>query len=655
MIFEKIKDEINQYINQVLKYYGLRDNELIFEISETPNKEFGDFSTNVAFSLSKILKMNPVEIAKNIVSDILPGIITKYTKERFVDSYSFEKPGFINFKINLKYFLNYFFLNINELNSLPKIDNNKGLILIEHTSVNPNKALHVGHIRNLIIGDSLYRMLRSFNYQVKVLNYVDDSGLQVADIIVGLKYAGFSTHPEKTEKFDHYCGNYVYVKINELYSTRPDLEIKRKEVLKELEDPNSEISLYTKEIVRMVLQDQLHTCWRLKCHYDILNFESQIIQSNLWSSIFNTLKDNNIIQFEVSGQNSGCWIFKSKSEGDKVLVRSDSTITYFAKDIPYAAWKLGFIKNPFEFKVFSQQWDSTNLLETKLKMEKNHEILYNSNINPLNAKKIIKVITVIDFRQERLQNILLEILEKLGIEKSKYNYLGYEPVALSKNTAELLGVVTDNKKITQMSGRKGIFIEADSALDMLEEKSYEEVKKRNPDLTEKEIKYISKEIAISAIRYFFIKHDIGKTIIFDIKDSLSLEGDTGPYIQYSYARGNKVFNKLTNIDKIQNQSTELDGSDKDFDLNEIEVDLIKHLCKFSMVLKDSVTHLEPKIIAKYLFNLSTLFNNFYESSPILREEIEHTIKQLRIKILVATLDVMKYTMNLIGITPLEKM
>jgi arginyl-tRNA synthetase len=650
MLFENVKDEIKYLMKKVLLNYNLNDNEIDFEVSEPPIKEYGDFSCNLAFLLSKIFRKSPYEIAKEIVNDILP----KYDKNKnnfLIETISVEKPGFINFRIDLKKFLKMFFLKIKEESKIPAYGNLEELILIEHTSVNPNKALHVGHVRNAVIGDSLYRLLSATGHNVKVLNYVDDSGLQIADIIVAFKYANIPIEEEEkrndtSKKFDHYCGNYVYVKINELYSTRQDLELERKIVLKELENPHSQISSFTRQIVNRILIDQLQTCWDIKCHYDILNFESQIIQSNLWESIFKILKEKQIIQFETTGRNTGCWVFKSQKEGDKVLVRSDSTITYFAKDIPYAMWKLGCIENPFEFEVFSQQWDNTNLYQTK--MVKGKEPSFSNNL--INFDKIKKVITIIDFRQERLQSLLLEILNRIGIEKSKYIYLGYEPVTLSNNTAELLGINLENKKSTQMSGRKGIFIEADAALNLLINKSFDEVKKRNLGISEIEATYIAKEIAISAIRYYFIKQDMGKMITFDIHDSLSLEGDTGPYIQYSYARGMRIMDK---IEDKRDPLNDMELSDLDLALNDNEIELIKHLCKFSTIIKESVYNYEPKLVAKYLFKLSTLFNNFYESSPILKEMGNKKI--IRIKILYSSLLIMNHCMEIIGITPLYKM
>jgi arginyl-tRNA synthetase len=650
MLFETTKQEIRHQMKEVLSHYNLNENNSIdFEISEPPLKEYGDFSCNIAFPLSKILKKSPLEIANDIAHNILPFHYGKNNSKSLIELVSVEKPGFINFKIDIRRFSSKFFSDLPLITQIPKCGTANELILIEHTSVNPNKALHVGHLRNSIIGDCLYRLLLATDHNVKVLNYVDDSGLQVADIIVAFKYAGFPIEEENNniikKKFDNYCGNHVYVKINELYPTRPDLERQRKIILKDLENPNSEITSFTQQIVKRILIGQLETCWNLKCHYDILNFESQIIQSSLWDTVFKKLKEKQIIQFEDSGKNIGCWIYKSKKEGDKVLVRSDSTITYFAKDIPYALWKLGYVKNPFIYEIFSHQWDETNLYQTKVKKRKK-EMHYDYHL--IDFDKVKKVITIIDFRQERLQSLLLEILGDLGIEKTKYNYLGYEPVTLSQNTAELLGINLENKKSTQISGRKGIFIDADSALNLLIKKSLDEIKKRNLDIHESEAKDIAKEIAISAIRYYFVKQDIGKMITFDIHDSLNLDGDTGPYIQYSYARGKRILFKINNKNNCLN-----DTDANSLVLNNNEIELIKYLCKFSSIIKDSVNNKDPKIVARYLFTLSTLFNNFYERSPILKETEDK--KKSRIKILHSALLIMKHCMEVIGITPLEKM
>ena len=663
MIIENVVNRIDQFLDEVLKFYNLTKSDINFDISEPHVKDFGDFSTNICFLLAKKLKKPPIDIADHIVNTILPSNSTLMNKNGLIESVSFVNPGFINFRINNKLFVREFF---KEVTDNPKLitenvglSNSNELILIEHTSVNPNKALHVGHLRNAVIGDCLYRILRITGKEVRVINYIDDSGVQVADIIVGFKHAGLPIRVENQDsskekiKFDQYCGSEIYVKTNELYKSRPDLEAKRKTVLKELENPESETSHFTKTIVERVLNDQLRTCWNLRCRYDLLSFESQIVQSNLWSDIFSILRDKQIINYEKDGKNAGCWVYKSRNEGDKVLVRSDLTLTYFAKDIPFAVWKLGYLRNPFDYLFYTNQWDASILYSTNINKNQFQKLGTDSHIGKeliIDFNKISKVITIIDSRQERLQNLLLEILGKLGMD-SKYKYLGYEPVILSQSSLNSLGLDGEDKNSLHMSGRKGIYIEADKALSILEERAKVETRKRNPELSEEETAFISKEISISAIRYFFIKFDLGKMVTFDINESLSLEGDTASYIQYAYARGKRVEDK--NFDLIlkkQDKTEEQTG----INLSSSEIELIKHICRYDIELKQAANNIDPKVLSKYLFQLATFFNNFYEKSPILKEKNE-VLATYRALILNKSLEILKTCMNLLGITPLMRM
>ena len=665
MIIENVISEIRLSLEVVLTFYNLTKSEINFEISEPHVKDFGDFSTNICFLLAKKLKKSPYEIAEHIVNTILPTSSILMNKNGLIESVSFVNPGFINFKINNKVFVREFFKKVaNNPKSEPE---NKDfsepyeLILIEHTSVNPNKALHVGHLRNAVIGDCLYRILRTAGKDVRVINYIDDSGVQVADIIVGFKHAGFSTRiddqeiPKEKTKFDHYCGNEIYVKTNDLYKNRPDLVIKRKSILKELEDPESETSRFTQTIVDRVLRDQLTTCWNLRCRYDLLSFESQIVQSNLWTDIFLILRDKEIIYYEKVGKNAGCWMYKSAKEGDKVLVRSDLTLTYFAKDIPFAVWKLGYLRNPFDYVFYANQWDASILYRTNIKKNRCEISEAKSDSGKetmIDFNRVSKVITIIDSRQERLQNLLVEILGKLGMD-SKYKYLGYEPVILSQNSLDSLGISADDKNSLHMSGRKGIYIEADRALSILEERSKVETRNRNPELSEEEIAFISKQISISAIRYFFIKFDLGKMITFDINESLSLEGDTASYIQYAYARGKRVEDKKIEANLLKKQN-KLENRIEILDFSSTEIELIKHLCRYEIELNQAANNIDPKVLSKYLFELATMFNNFYEKSPILKEKNE-MLATHRAWILNSTLEILKRCMNIIGITPLMRM
>jgi arginyl-tRNA synthetase len=663
MIVEYVVNSIDQFLEEVLKFYDLTKSDINFDISKPHVKDFGDFSTNICFLLAKKLKKPPIDIAAHIVNTILPSNSTLMDKNGLIESVSFVNPGFINFRINNKLFVREFFKEITD-NPKPIIENeglaiSNELILIEHTSVNPNKALHVGHLRNAVIGDCLYRILSITGKDVRVINYIDDSGVQVADIIVGFKHAGLPIKKENEDsskekiKFDQYCGSEIYVKTNELYKSRPDLETKRKTVLKELENPESETSHFTKTIVDRVLKDQLRTCWNLRCRYDLLSFESQIVQSNLWFDIFSILRDKQIINYEKDGKNAGCWVYKSTNEGDKVLVRSDLTLTYFAKDIPFAVWKLGYLRNPFDYLFYTNQWDASILYRTNIKKNQSQKIGTDSHIGKefiIDFNRISKVITIIDSRQERLQNLLLEILGKLGMD-SKYKYLGYEPVILSQSSLNSLGIDGEDKNSLHMSGRKGIYIEADKALSILEERAKVETRRRNPELSEEETAFISKEISISAIRYFFIKFDLGKMVTFDINESLSLEGDTASYIQYAYARGKRVEDK--NFDLILKKQDKTE-EETEMNLSSTEIELIKHMCRYDIELKQAANNIDPKVLSKYLFQLATMFNNFYEKSPILKEKNE-VLATYRALILKKSLEILKTCMKLVGITPLMRM
>jgi len=369
LTFRLLIDEIRELLSTSLSNLGY--NQQDFNISESPRKEFGDLSCNVAFLLSKKLKKKPFDIANEIIKEELNPYIERKKANKsvsFILSVESHPSGYINFKANivnlashtLKAVLenaNYGFMNIGHYQK----------ITIEHTSINPNKALHVGHMRNVIIGDILYRILKATNYEARVLNYIDDSGLQVADIVVGFKFGGLPLYAnDKSIKFDQYCGDEVYVKINEMYKDDHNLQEKRRLVLKEIEQGTSEIAQFALEISVRVLKDQLKTCWRMKAHYDLLNFESHIVISGLWSKSFEMLKQNCIATLQTQGKNKDCWVIPQDNEEEKVIVRSDGTVTYIAKDIPYAAWKLGLVEDPFFYYRFADQWDGSILWATTL-------------------------------------------------------------------------------------------------------------------------------------------------------------------------------------------------------------------------------------------------------------------------------------------------
>ncbi len=589
MTLRLLYDEIRSKIGIICD--ELKFPRVEFEVSEATRPEFGDVSCNVAFLLAKPLRKKPSDIAEIISNEY------KKNLGRFVKQISAHQSGYINFIANYLE-LNNSTMKFAAQKTYGNINIGKNTkIVVEHTSVNPNKALHIGHARNIIIGDTISRILQKAQYDVRVLNYVDDSGLQVADIIVGFKYGGFSPEPPEGQKFDHYCGDIVYINMTKKYETDSKLVEKRALVLKELEEGKSEIAKFSNDITRRVLEEQLRTCWRLGATYDCLNFESQIVQSDLWKIIFDKMKSIGIIELEKEGKNAGCWVIKSESEEDKVLVRSNGTATYIAKDIPYAAWKLGLLDDPFYYKKYVEQPNGRILWETALEKSGNRLDFTGD-----------RVITVIDSRQSRLQKIITKIMTSFKSQQGAYFHLGYESVTLSPETAKALGVDTGGKQ-AQMSGRKGIYVNADFVLDILGVRTYDEAKKRNPELDEMSLVKISEQVAVGALRYAMIRQDLDKIITFDMTESLSLEGDTGPYIQYSYARAARILEKA----KVEPRF------DVSFDniTTEHEINLIKSIAKFDLQIEDAVKNLSPKIIARYCYDLAVAFNAFYEHVRVL--------------------------------------
>jgi arginyl-tRNA synthetase len=633
--------EVRELVSSALTSAGYPVIE--FDVSEPPQHAFGDLSCNVAFLLSKHLKKPPTKIATELAEAIRPRLQGSYILS------ADPAGGYINFRAN------YARLSPATLSHVLSNPENYGYpnsgqdmhIVIEHTSINPNKALHVGHMRNVIIGDTLYRIMRATNHRTTVLNYIDDSGVQIADIVVGFKFAGFPVAPPtKNQKFDHYCGDEVYVKINEIYEKDPQVAEKRKLVLKEIEEGKSEIARFAMEITLRVLQEQLKTCWRMKAHYDLLNFETHIVGSKLWSKAFELLKSNGIAKYETEGKNKGCWVIegKEKEEEDKVLVRSDGTATYIAKDIPYAAWKLGLVEDPFYYQEYTKQWDGSTLYATTLADGSNSKSI---------GKKFNggqRVITIIDSRQSRLQRIISQVLSKIGVGGShKYFHLSYEAVTLSSDTAKEFGIDIGDRQFMHMSGRKGIYVNADYVLDALHTKAYKEVKTRNPDFSDQQLNKIADEISISAIRYNMIKQDLDKIITFDIKESLSLEGDTGPYLQYAYARSQRILEK-------SEQSIIAGKTDFAFDrlTNESEIALIKEIAKLDLVVENAAKSLCPKSLARYAYNLAMTFNLFYEKVPVLREQ-DNEVRMARLGLVKAFGIALKNTLEVLGITALDRM
>lgn len=634
-------DEIQQRLRDVIRdvcgsYDGA--NAVADEFSVSIAKPgFGDASSNAAFLLARHMKKSPGQIALLLCDAYNQSLGDTGLVVRAVPHTS----GYLNFEARWV-LLSDIILRDSHLDTFGMSDLGRGrTVTIEHTSVNPNKALHIGHVRNIIVGDTISRMLAKSGYGVNVLNYVDDSGLQVADVIVGFRHLGFSQEPPAGKSFAQYCGDDVYVKTTRKYESDSDLEQVRRDTLKEIEDASTETAAFADHITRRVLADQLETCWQLSVYYDCLNFESHIIRSGLWGKTFEKLKDMKLVELDSSGgKNNGCWVIRgahsehtandakqglhadtesvtvpAATDGgggnndvrdhdenlDKVIVRSNGTATYIAKDIPYAAWKLGLLDDPFGYILYE-------------KKQPGRRTLWQTTLEAGDCKSMNfageRVITVIDSRQSGLQRIVANLMQRFKSDESAYVHLAYESVTLSPDTAKMLGMETHGKQ-AQMSGRHGLYVDADSVCDMLFKKIARETKKRHPDMADDEICDISRMISVGTIRYEMIKQDLDKIITFDLERSLSLEGDTASYIQYACARASRI------LERAGRTVPSHDSVMFDLFTSESEVALIRQIGMFETFVYDAAQNLSPKVLARYCHDLAVCFNMFYERNRVL--------------------------------------
>ncbi len=663
MTFKFIIDEITKNIDHILDELEICDVQFSVEPARSG---FGDVSSNVSFLLAGKLKMSPGDVAQ-MLSQKYAGHVGP-----LVARCNAHKSGYLNFFADWPKLAKLILVRSHDDDLVNDDNDNTMNVIVEHTSVNPNKALHIGHVRNIVIGDVTARILKSAGHEVSVLNYVDDSGLQVADIIVGFRHLGFDLEPPDGEKkFDQYCGDDVYVQTTQRYTEDPGLEEVRRRTLQELEDANSQTAAFADMVTQRVLRCQLETCWNLGVSYDCINFESQILRSGLWERAFEMLKEMGLVEFEGDGKNAGCWVIRGKAgrnnnndggpakkpsmaadggedkardaNDDKVIVRSNGTATYIAKDIPYAAWKLGLLEDPFRYVVYVKQQPSDPskvLWQTVLagsgsdeddRHASSHDIveaptttdgnaLHDTNYN---SKPIIegqKVITVIDSRQARLQQIISDLMGRFKSVPDAYIHLGYESVTLSADTADMLGINTDGRQ-AQMSGRKGLYVNADSVYETLKTTAGKETHKRHPEMSEHDIHTIAHAISVGTIRYEMIKQDLDKIITFDMATSLRLEGDTAPYVQYTGARATRILERAGNDDDDDAHHSYClpDPKDVDFSLlvTQPEKDLVRMIGLFDIQVMDAANNLSPKVIARYCHDLAVIFNAFYEKARVL--------------------------------------
>jgi arginyl-tRNA synthetase len=621
----------------VRRQYGLSEMPA-FGVEVPPSRALGDLAVTVAFQLARTLRKPPRAIAQEIAAAI-------------------ERPaGIARVAATPNGYLNVFldrpaFLRARARGDVAMTPGAALKTIVEHTAINPNKAAHVGHLRNAALGDTLVRVLRFRGTPVEVQNYIDDTGVQVADVVVGFRELEHKSVDEvrrlvETTRFDYYCWD-LYARVTEWYEADRERLAIRAAALHEIEHGGTEAAVMGAILADAIVRCHLRTMARLNIAYDLLTWEGDILRLHFWSRAFEILKAEGAVFLQTAGRLAGCWVMRiedapgaeappdptlepdedAPDAREKVIVRSNGTVTYVGKDIANQFWKFGLLGRDFRYRLFAEQATGTPLWSTTSG---------DGDPSPPAFGGARRIYNVIDSRQAYLQALLSQALRTLGHPEEAENsiHFSYEMVALSHATARELGYDIDaddaRKPFVEVSGRKGLGVKIDDLLDLLTEKATAEVARRNPEVAPDECRRIGSQIAVAAIRYFMVKYSRGKLIAFDIEEALSFEGESGPYLQYAVVRANNIFTKLQEREGASEASVlaaldttpaiELEPEgDAGADAHDLWA-LVFDASRLDEVVDQVVRSLEFSTLAKWAFGVAQTFNAFYHRYPILNEE-----------------------------------
>jgi arginyl-tRNA synthetase len=659
-----VHDRLRAHLTHILaRLYALEASAIpTLALDYPPSRDLGDLGTPVAFELARRLRKAPRAIAQEIA-----GAFGSLDGVREVAA---APNGYLNIYLHRSDFL------ISRLapSSVAPSRLDAGKAIVEHTAINPNKAAHIGHLRNSALGDTLVRVLRFRGVTVEVQNYIDDTGVQVADVVVGFRVLEGKSFSDirgiaDTTRFDYYCWD-LYARVTEWYAEDTQRASIRGETLHDIEHGGNENAAIAAFIADRIVRAHLKTMSRMNVDYDLLTWEGDILRLRFWAQAFEVLKAKGAVQLRTEGRLAGCWVMPIQedldspaapaedsdgaegAEREKVIVRSNGVVTYVGKDIAYQFWKLGLLGGDFHYRVFTDRPQGPLWATTSDTGGGGHPAFGGAAF----------VYNVIDVRQSYLQKLLKQALIAVGHPEGaeRSHHFSYEMVALSHDTARELGHAPPadseeaKRPFVEVSGRKGLGVKADDLLDTLIRSARDEVGKRNPELQDDERHRIAQMIAIAAVRYFLIKFSRGKVIVFDLKEALSFEGESGPYVQYAVVRANNIFQKLQQRDHLDEASllqslrnvptAELTGDNGSHDLWALVLDA----ARLDEVVEQVVRSLEFSVLAKFAFGLAQAFNAFYHRAQILNEERDD-VRRWRAAGVIYVRDQLTRALNLMGI------
>ncbi len=634
-MYLQLQQQLIQRVRDLLKRQY--DVELLrIVVDQPPNVGLGEYALPLSFELAKKLRKPPRKIAEEVVAGLgqVPGF----------EKFEVAGAGYINARINREEAAR--LLLDGKAVQAGSATGKK--ILVEHTSINPNKAAHIGHLRNAILGDTFVRLLQAAGAHIDVQNYIDNTGVQVADVVVGFLYLEkkekseieklITAAGEPPRSFDYYCWD-LYARVSLWYEESKENLKLRLQTLHDIEHGGNEPAEIARLISNAIIRRHLETMQRLGIEYDFLPQESEILHLHFWDLAFEQMKQKGVLYFETEGKNKGCWVMKRASgsqsakkqaaadgndapeakegpdEDAKVIVRSNGTVTYVGKDIAYHLWKFGLLGRDFGYQRFYRYPNGRQVWISAETGEADHP-----HFGGVNA-----IYNVIDSRQADPQNNVIEAIRGLGYteQAEDYHHFSYEMVALTPRCAMDLGyeVSEEDQKRSyiEVSGRKGFGVKADDLLDSLISAAQKEVDSRHAEMSERERHEIASQIAIGALRYFMLKFTKNSVIAFDLKEALSFEGETGPYVQYAIVRATNIFRKAgLSAEEILAGAPDLRFLKEDDELWELWL----HAGQLSSMIEQCISTTEPAYAAKYAFQLAQQFNNFYHKHHILTETDE---------------------------------
>ena len=618
-----------------------------------PRVELGDLALTAAFDLAKTLRRKPREIAEVLARELAtaPGVVRAEV----------AGGGYVNLFLDRHRAASRLHEALTAGHRAPV---RPGHVIVEHTSINPNKAAHIGHLRNACLGDTFVRLLRHRGFDVGVQNYIDDTGVQVADVVVGFQHIDRKSPDEVAAiggRFDYYCWD-LYAKVGDFYAEDPARKALQASALHAIEAGGNETARLAEHVAARIVECHLATMARLGIGYDLLAHESDILRLHFWNRAFELLRESGAIRLETEGKNAGCWVLPMSAEGepaavdeDKIIVRSNGTVTYTGKDIAYQLWKLGRLDRDFRYRRFRTEPDGRVLWTTT------------SGEGETPAPRFGHagaVYNVIDVGQSYPQRVVRAGVAALGHAEGAdgSHHLAYEKVVLSPATARALGyAVSEDETAVKVSGRKGLGVKADDLLDALVTKARAEVDTRDPERDAEAREATARAVATGALRYFMEKFSRTRIITFDMEEALAFTGETGPYVQNAVVRARNIFGKLEaqghDVAALLSRACALDLSAF---LSAEEGDevwsLLLLMARSDDAAEQAIRSEDVALVAKHAFAVAQAFHSYYQKPrySLLHAESED-LRACRTLVVDAFVRQMQQLLHLLGIPVPERM